>query len=391
MPDNVFAPGRVGLISRSGMLARGSTKGYPSVVIYRHVLVTGGAGFVGSNLAIWLATHHPEMRVVAADNLRRRGAEATLPRLRAHNVTFAHCDVRSPEDLQSAVLDVDIDLLIDCSAEPSVRAGYGEAPIYAINTNLMGLVNCLELARRHAADVLFLSTSRVYPIAPLNDICTTENATRLIPVDMEPRAGVTRDGITEDFPLAGPRSLYGATKLASELLLQEYGAMYGVRFIVDRCGVLAGPWQLARPDQGIFAYWVAMHRANRPLTYTGWGGTGKQVRDLLHIDDLAALVNVQLERFGDLAGQTYNVGGGLGCSLSLAEATDLCRAITGHHVPISSVAAPSPADIKWYVSDTTRVRAATGWAPRHTPAQILADIDTWLTAAEPHVGYLWRD
>jgi CDP-paratose 2-epimerase len=356
---------------------------------YRNAVVMGGAGFVGSNLAVWLADHHPEMHVIAADNLRRRGSETTLPRLRQHGVQFEHCDVRLLEDLQRAVRNAD--LLVECSAEPSVRSGYGESPSYAINTNLMGLVNCLEAAQRCHADIMFLSTSRVYPIAAPNGICTIETATRLIPTGVQPHIGVTREGISEDFPLNGARSLYGTTKLAGELLLQEYSAMYGMRYIVNRCGVLAGPWQLARPDQGIFTYWLAMHLANKPLTYTGWGGTGKQVRDLLHIDDLAALVELQLAHFSELSGSTFNVGGGSDCSLSLLEATDLCRDLTGHNVPILSQAKCSPADVKWYVSDTSRVRAATGWSPDRTPAQVLADINNWLVEAEPQVGYLWRD
>src|SRR5215469_14946983 len=139
------------------------------------MLVTGGVGFVGSNLAVWFKTRYPHLTVTAADNLRRRGSETILPRLREHSVDFVHCDIRNPEDLR---LDhrahPPIDLVLECSAEPSVLAGYGDAPDYVINTNLLGTINCLELARRTAADLIFLSSSRVYPISLLNALHTTE-------------------------------------------------------------------------------------------------------------------------------------------------------------------------------------------------------------------------
>src|SRR5260221_12732920 len=123
-------------------------------------LVTGGAGFVGANLAIALAQRHPGAEVVAMDNLSRRGSELNLPRLREAGVRFVHGDVRSKDDLLA--LDP-ITKLVECSAEPSVMAGVTSSPDYLIQTNLLGAYHCLELARRDGAQVVFLSTSRVYP------------------------------------------------------------------------------------------------------------------------------------------------------------------------------------------------------------------------------------
>ena len=259
---------------------------------YGAMLVTGGAGFVGSNMALWFKARYPAMRVIALDNLRRRGSETNLPRLRGGGVEFLHGDIRNPEDLR--LDEYRIELIVECSAEPSVLAGYGNAPDYVVNTNLLGTVHCLELARRTGADFLFLSTSRVYPVNTLNAIATEETDSRFTIAHRQELAGVSAPGIAERFPLEGARSLYGATKLCSELLIQEYGAMYGLRYIINRCGVLAGPWQMGKVDQGVFALWVAMHHFERELSYIGWGGQGKQVRDLLHIDDLAELLDLQL-------------------------------------------------------------------------------------------------
>lgn len=356
---------------------------------YGNVLVTGGAGFAGSNLALAFKRQHPDTRVIALDNLKRRGSETNLPRLREHGVEFIHGDIRNPEDLQ---LDrYEIDLILECSAEPSVLAGYGEAPHYLVNTNLLGTVNCLELARRTKADMVFLSTSRVYPISTLNSLRTEETATRFVLSADQTISGASERGVSARFPLEGTRSLYGATKLCSELLIQEYGAMYGLRYIINRCGVLTGPWQMGKVDQGVFALWVAMHYFQRELSYIGWGGEGKQVRDLLDIADLADLLEIELANMDQLNGRTFNVGGGTDVSLSLQETTGLCQEITGHKVTVHHVDVNRPADLKLYISDNHEITQATGWAPRRTPAETLTAIYQWIVEAEAVVRHLWLD
>lgn len=348
---------------------------------YREVLITGGAGFVGSSLAVWFANRYPNLRVTVVDNLRRRGSELSLQRLLDNGIEFVHGDIRNPEDLR---LDKRrIDLIIECAAEPSVLAGYGEASDYLINVNLLGTVHCLELARRCGADFLFISTSRVYPFHALNSIVTVETETRLNIAPNQAMQGVSQQGISECFPLVGARSLYGATKLSSELLIHEYAEMYGLNFIINRCGVLAGPWQMGKVDQGVFTLWMARHYFRGELSYIGWGGRGKQVRDLLHVDDLANLLDRQLSLFQELSGGSFNVGGGPHSSLSLLEATELCRLITGNRVPIRSVPENRPADVKLYTSDNSRVMKATGWRPQRTPEEILASIYHWIRESEP--------
>ena len=344
----------------------------------RHVLVTGGAGFVGSGLALRARQAWPEATVTALDNLRRRGSELNLARLRAAGVSFVHGDIRNPADL--APLGRELDLLLECSAEPSVLAGYDGDPSYVIDTNLVGTIHCLELARKAGAAVLFLSTSRVYPIAALNDIRTGEAETRFDIADAQTLPGVSREGIGEDFPLHGTRSIYGATKLASELLIAEYHDAFGLRTLVDRCGVIAGPWQMGKADQGVFSLWMARHLKGGTLTYNGWNGLGKQVRDLLHIDDLADLVVTQVDAFEGLDGQTFNAGGGRACSLSLRETTTVCEEITGRRITITPQPDTRVADIKIYVTDNTRVTAATGWTPRRTAVDVMRDLHDWMVA-----------
>ncbi|MGE5197631.1 MAG: NAD-dependent epimerase/dehydratase family protein, partial [Deltaproteobacteria bacterium] len=121
---------------------------------YRSLLITGGAGFIGSNLAVSFKRKYPGIKVIALDNLKRRGSEMNIPRLKGEGVCFIHGDIRAPEDL---ILSSGFDLLIECSAEPSVLAGFADNPAYIINTNLNGTVNCLEAARKNKADIIFLS------------------------------------------------------------------------------------------------------------------------------------------------------------------------------------------------------------------------------------------
>jgi CDP-paratose 2-epimerase len=341
------------------------------------ILVTGGAGFVGSSLALRLKAARPDARVLAFDNLKRRGSELQLPRLRAGGVEFVHGDVRVASD----VLGVGpISVLLDCAAEPSVLAGVEGGAEYVVDTNLMGTVNCLDLAARHGANVLFLSTSRVYPIAPLGSLAMMEQGARFELLAEQSLPGASEHGISEDFPLAGARSLYGATKLCSELLLEEYRALHGLRCVINRCGVITGPWQMGKVDQGVVVLWAARHEFGGALKYIGYGGTGRQVRDLLHVDDLCDLVELQLSRIGDDAmdGRTFNVGGGRPVSVSLKELTELCCTATGKHLDIGSIPDNRSQDVPVYLSDCRQLEDATGWIPQRGVERIVEDVVRWI-------------
>lgn len=349
----------------------------------KRLLVTGGAGFVGSNVAITLASRHPDWEVLVLDNLYRRGSELNLPRLEAAGIRFIRGDVRNPEDLAELP---PLTALVECSAEPSVMSGTAGDTSYLVHTNLTGAYNCLELARRDGAFVVFLSTSRVYPLKAQRDLRLVEMDTRYELSDVQHIPGASAAGISEQFPLMGARTLYGATKLAAELLVEEYRAGQGVPAVIDRCGVIAGPWQMGKVDQGVFTYWMLAHHFRRPLSYIGFGGEGKQVRDLLHIEDLVDLIDRQLldpERWNH---QTVNVGGGRECSLSLRETTEACRELTGNEVPIEPVAETRPGDVPIYLSDCAKLYEMDAWRPKYGAARILADIHAWIQSDEERIA-----
>lgn len=340
------------------------------------IVVTGGAGFVGSSLCLMLRRRHPGRTIIALDNLRRRGSELNMRRVVDAGCSFVHGDVRQRADLARIGA---VDWLIECSAEASVHAGYGDDPSYVVDTNLAGAINCLEHLRRHGGRLVFLSTSRLYPIAGLRALPLRRTGDRLAIERGQSGTGWSDAGISESFPLEGVRSLYGSTKLSAELLIGEYSTMYGLTAIIDRCGVLTGPWQMGTVDQGFVALWLARHVFGGPLRYTGFGGEGLQVRDILHVDDLAELIALQMDEPDRFQGRPFNVGGGRPVSVSLRELTEACRGVTGRTIAIDADPATRDADIPYYVSDTGRLRAACGWQPSRGVERILEDMHRWLT------------
>lgn len=343
-----------------------------------HVFIPGGAGFVGSQLAKRFKADGWSVTVL--DNLKRRGSELNLPELKALGITFVHGDVRNPSDFEA----IDgADLLVDCSAEPSVHAGSQGSPDYVVHTNLMGTYHMLEWARKKQAAFILLSTSRVYPIEKLNALPFSETETRYAwssnsGTDI---AGYSPKGIQENFSLEGPRSLYGTSKLCSELLLQEYCHNYQLKGIVNRCGILAGSHQMGKVDQGVIALWVARHLFNGQLAYHGYEGSGKQVRDLLHCEDLYQLIKAECSTTETWNGDIYNAGGGLKHSVSLLELTELCREVTGREIAIGCKPETSPLDLRSYLTDSDKAKQCFSWTPSWSPKDIVQDIHDWLIAS----------
>lgn len=340
------------------------------------VLVTGGAGFVGSSLARNIKKRYPHYKILCLDNLKRRGSELNIPILKTEGIEFIHGDIRNIEDFESIG---PIDLLLECSAEPSVLAGYDTSPAYLVNTNLVGTINCLEYARKNKAGFIFLSTSRVYPIEYINSLSYKETDSRFELLDEQSISSASSEGYNETFPLDRPRSLYGTTKLASELIIQEYIQMYGLKAIINRCGVLTGPGQFGKSDQGVVVLWVARHFWKQKLSYIGYGGTGKQVRDILHVDDLFELIDYQINNLNSLNGETFNVGGGKEISISLKELTTLCQKHTGNEIQIDEISEDRQADIRIYLTDNSKVTQITGWKPKISADEIIEQIHKWIS------------
>lgn len=342
------------------------------------ILITGGAGFVGSSLCIALKKKYPTYTIVAFDNLKRRGSELSLTDFQQLGISFIHGDIRNQEDL-SAIGRFDV--LIECSAEPSVMAGLDSDPSYVINNNLYGSINCFNACLKNKAKLIFLSTSRVYPIEAIEKAAFVEEKTRFNFTD-DSVEGISQKGISEELTLEGARSFYGTTKLSSELFIQEYASFYGLEAAITRFGVIAGPRQMGKTDQGVVTLWMAKHYWKQSLKYIGYGGTGKQVRDILHVNDLIDLVDIQIHQIEQFKGKIFNAGGGLQNSCSLQEMTTICEDITGNKIQIDQEEQNRPADLRIFITDNTKIENEIGWKPKMSPVKVFEDIFYWIKENE---------
>ena len=350
------------------------------------ILISGICGFVGSTIAKAVLEGGSGRQVVGFDNFIRPGSETNRAELKRLAVRLYHADLRSASDLEELP---DADWVIDAAANPSVLAGIDghTSSRQLVEHNLGGTANLLEYCRQRRAGFILLSTSRVYAISPLASlpVVVEDNAFKPGP-DQPLPPGVSAAGIDETFSTRAPVSLYGATKLASEVLALEFGESFGFPVFIDRCGVLAGAGQFGRPDQGIFAYWLNAWLHRRPLKYLGFGGLGYQVRDCLHPRDLAPLLEQQLAapRFA-AAERVVNVSGGIASAMSLRQLSDWCAGRFGAHEVIAD-GTPRPFDIPWVVLDHSKATKLWNWRPQTSASAILEEI-----AAHAQTHPAWLD
>ncbi len=326
------------------------------------LLITGVCGFVGSALAECLLERIEGLSIIGVDNLMRAGSETNRTRLRKLGVTFAHADIRSASDFEALP---DVDWVIDAAANPSVLAGVagGGTSRQLLEHNLGSMIHVLEYCKRLRAGLMVLSSSRVYSIAALAGLPLRDTGEAFTLDDSAALpAGVSAAGVGPEFSTAAPVSLYGSTKLASEIVALEYGAAFDFPVWVNRCGVLAGAGQFGTPDQGIFAFWVNAHLRRRPLRYIGFDGMGKQARDALHPIDLAGLLELQFRDGRRDGRRVYTAGGGPSNAMSLRQLNAWCDAHFGPHEPASDLR-PRQYDIPWVVMDYADAARDFGWRP----------------------------
>lgn len=337
------------------------------------ILITGICGFVGNALAHALLESGEGLEIVGIDNFVRPGSELNREPLRKRGVRLIHGDVRAASDVDQLPA---IDWIIDAAANPSVLAGVDglTSSRQLVEHNLYGTVNLLELAKLHRAGCILLSTSRVYSVAALSALAVEEADDAFLPrTDGSQAAGVSEHGIAESFSTSPPLSLYGSTKLSSELLALEYGEAFDFPVWIDRCGVLAGAGQFGRADQGIFAYWVNAYLQRRPLTYIGFGGRGLQTRDALHPRDLVPLLRKQMANSGSSQPRVVNVGGGATNARSLAQLSAWCAEQFGEHT-VGADLSPRPFDLPWLVMDSRLASTTWDWRPTISIEEIWGEI-----------------
>lgn len=332
-----------------------------------NILIAGGAGFIGTNIATKaLKDGH---KVIAFDNLKRRGVETNI--LKHKNYKFIHGDVRCKEDFN--FIPKDIDGIINLAANPGIPWSI-ENPIYDFNSNCVGALNVLEFARHNGKiPVVFASTNKVYsdavnkiktvPYTPLDKKSgklKREDATRYVYEDK-----FWERGIPEEFYMDGQgkffHSPYGTSKASADLYHQEYFGAFGVPTVVNRMSCIYGKYQFGVADQGWVAWFMIAKVLGRPLTIYG---DGLQVRDALYAEDLAELYLMELENINEHKGKVYNIGGGSSNTISLKEAIELINVLDqGEHKSFEIEYKDwRHADHKVYISDTTKISKY--WQPK---------------------------
>ncbi len=326
------------------------------------ILVTGGCGFIGSNLAIFLKEKIKNVEITSVDNLSRRGSRLNHKRLSQKKIKNFKSDIGKSNKLTRLPK---FDLVIHCAAEPAIEVSRKKVD-EVFNSNLIGTFNVLKKCAKDKSNIIYLSSSRVYAMKNLFKL-------------------KKNGSVREDFNVENSKSIYGFTKLSSELLIKEYSYLHNIKYIINRVALVSGPWQFGKQDQGFVSLWVWRHLNRLKLSYIGFGGTGRQVRDVLHIQDLCELILLQIQKFKKINNKLMNVGGGKRNSLTLLQLTGLSKHVTKNKIKISSVKKTSPYDVPYFVTNTGYVTKLYKWKPKRNLKKIVADLYFWM---KPNISSL---
>jgi CDP-paratose 2-epimerase len=332
-----------------------------------HFLITGGAGFIGANYARRLITRGD--RVTIYDNLSRRGAEANLAWLQGGEcqeaLQFVNGDVRNASQLSGAARDVDA--IVHLAAQVAVTTSV-EHPREDFQINALGTFNVLEAARSSPSHplVIYASTNKVY--GGMEDVVVEEMGTRY----------AYRDhpyGIPETYPIDF-HSPYGCSKGAGDQYVRDYARIYGLPTVVFRQSCIYGPRQFGVEDQGWVAWFVIAATLGRPITIYG---DGKQVRDILFVEDLLDAYDAAAHHPEQVSGQIYNLGGGPANQMSVwAEFGPLLAALMGREIPVRR-ADWRPGDQRIFVADIRKASQELGWRPEIGVEEGIANLYRWVS------------
>ena len=332
------------------------------------ILITGGCGFVGSNLALFLK--RKGFTVHTLDNLTRKGSKYNSNLLKKQKIKNYKINISNIKKIKSLPK---YDLILDCCAEAAVEISKNDFD-KVINTNLIGTINILKKSKNDKSKIIFISSSRIYPLEEMNKIIKNKNLKSKIKISKM---------FSEKDKIIGPKTIYGLTKLCSEMLIEEFSYAYQLKYLINRCGVISGPLQFGKQDQGFVSLWIWRHLNKKKLSYIGYGGYGNQIRDVLHIDDLSELILLQIKNINKINNKLFTVGGSKTSYTSLNQLTKLCQKITGNKIKMGKVSKTSSYDIPYYLSDNTHVSNTYRWKPKRNINQVVMDTFLWLKKNKP--------
>jgi len=344
----------------------------PSRASERPVLITGGAGFIGTNLADRLLSSGKP--VLLLDNLGRAGVEQNLRWLRdTHGklVRYMIADVRDAEAVRRAVDQAS--QVFHFAAQVAVTTSLVD-PVEDFEINARGTLNVLEAIRAQSSPppLIFTSTNKVY--GALDDLPLRREDQRYEPADPSLR----RTGVSESRPLDF-HSPYGCSKGTADQYVLDFARSYDLQAIVFRMSCIYGAHQFGTEDQGWVAHFLIRALQGRPITLYG---DGRQVRDILSVDDLVGAFLLAQQHMSDQTGQAFNIGGGSENTISLLELLDLLGELLGHK-PQVQFDEWRTGDQRYYVTDTGKFQRATGWRPQVSVQEGLERLHRWLAEAQP--------
>lgn len=312
------------------------------------IIVTGGCGFVGSNICEFL--NDLSFEVISVDNLSKIYSKLNLKRLNNLNIKNYNIDISNKNKFTK--LNYKSDIIVDCCADPAVESSRKDI-LKNLRNNLITTYNILEKAKKDNSKIIFLSTSRIYPIKDSN---------QKFNLFLKKKNKIL---FNEDSNIIGPKTIYGFSKLASEMLIKEYNYAFNIDYLINRCGLITGPWQFGKVEQGLVSLWLWKHlNRDHNLYYKGYNGSGNQIRDILFINDLCQLVYLQIKKFKKIKNQTFCVGGGIKNSVSLKKLTKICQEVTNNKLKIKYDLNTSIYDIPFYVTSLDKVKKYYNWYPR---------------------------
>ena len=259
-------------------------------------------------------------------------------------------------------------MIIDCCAEAAVEISKKDID-RVVNTNFIGTLNILKKVKKDNSKIIFLSSSRVYPIKEINNVVKKKVIKSKLKI---------KKLFDEKDNIKGPKTIYGLSKLSSEMLVEEFSYAFGIKFIINRCGVISGPLQFGKQDQGFVSLWIWSHYNKNKLKYIGYGGFGNQVRDVLHIYDLCELIFLQINNINKINNRMFTVGGSKKSFTSLRQLTKICEKITKNKIKFAKVSKTSIYDIPYFITKNNQVMKTYGWKPKRNIYKVVKDTYLWL-------------
>tara|TARA_B100000035_G_C20992488_1_gene550891 strand:- start:232 stop:1260 length:1029 start_codon:yes stop_codon:yes gene_type:complete len=340
------------------------------------ILVTGGCGFVGTNICLYLKKR--KFKVWSLDNFSRKGSKFNYLHLKKNFIKNFEFDISDYNKFKKLPK---FDLVIDCCAEAAVEVSKKDID-RVINTNLIGTINILKKVKKDKSKIIFLSSSRVNSISKLNSLILKNK-------DLNKKI-YSKVKIDENFDTSGVKSIYGLTKYSSEKFIEEFSYLFKIKYIINRCGVISGPFQFGKQDQGFISHWLWKHLNKKKLNYIGYGGYGNQVRDVLHIEDLCDVILKQIKRFNKIHNELFCVGGSSFSKISLNELTLKCQTMTGNKMKIGRIRNTSIYDIPYFITNNNKITSYYNWKPKRNIDKIIYDTFYWLKKNKNKLGNYFK-